>query len=169
MFCSVTSLNESQNKIHNLSCQVENLREMLDMKRSDERRKDEELMRLEESFRNEKREKSQLFKDNEQLQWKMRQRVAQCFSDDNHSKSFAGVTESDKGNFKTFTFQHSTLDKASLAPSRLNQFSTSFSADSRSVTSPMPQGLRSPNFSSTPSNPEQKKPFSVRLADKHIK
>lgn len=31
-FSSVTSLNESQNKIHNLSCQVENLREMLDMK-----------------------------------------------------------------------------------------------------------------------------------------
>ena len=65
--------------------------------RSDERRKDEELMRLEESFRNEKIEKSKLFKDNEQLQWKMRQRVAQCFSDDSHSKSFAGVTESDKG------------------------------------------------------------------------
>ena len=101
-------------------------------------------MRLEESLRNEKREKSQLFKDNEQLQWKMRQRVAQCFSDDNHSKSFAGVTSQTKGNsrhndsqeckfsvfrnFKTFTFQHSTLDKASLALSRLNQLSTSFSA-----------------------------------------
>ena len=109
----MTSLNESKNKVHNLSCQVENLREMLDMKvglaqfelktvyllfqRSDERRKDEELMRLEESFRNEKIEKSKLFKDNEQLQWKMRQRVAQCFTDDSHSKSFAGVTESDKG------------------------------------------------------------------------
>jgi len=123
-------------------------------------------MRLEESFRNEKREKSKLFKDNEQLQWKMRQRVAQCFNDDNHSKSFAGVTESDKGNFKTFTFQHSTLDKASLAPSRLNQFSSSFSADSRDVRSPMPQGLRSPSYSSTPSNPESKKYFSARLDDK---
>ena len=54
-------------------------------------------MRLEESFRNEKREKSKLFKDNEQLQWKIRQRVAHCFNDDNHSKSFGGVTESDKG------------------------------------------------------------------------
>ena len=36
-------------------------------------------------------------------------------------------------NFKTFTFQHSTLDKASLAPSRLNQFSSSFSAGKSSI------------------------------------
>ena len=160
----MTSLNESQNKIHNLSCQVENLREMLDMKVW------HSLWLLDIKY-------GVLFlyrgltrggKTKSWWGWSnlsaMRRGKRASFSKTTSSfsgrwgkgshnaspmkitlKALRGWLSQTKGkvvvikihkvqvkcilrNFKTFTFQHSTLDKASLAPSRLNQFSTSFSA-----------------------------------------
>ena len=43
------------------------------------------------------RENSQLFRDKEQLQWKMKQRISRSLVSDQHSQSFSGVTESSKG------------------------------------------------------------------------
>ena len=54
-------------------------------------------------MRHQSRENSQLFREKEQLQWKIQQRN----KSDLHSKSFAGV--SDKGNFKTYNIFHSSV------------------------------------------------------------
>ena len=165
-FSSVTSLNESQNKIHNLSCQVENLREMLDMKvwhtfinwRLDtkhwvlflyrgltrgEKTRSWWSWRNLSAMRREKRANFSKTTSSFSGRWGKGSHNASPMTIT--PRALRGWLSQTKGkyslhkyseecklsvirNFKTFTFQHSTLDKASLAPSRLNQFSSSFSA-----------------------------------------
>ena len=108
---SVASLNKSQTKIKNLSCQVEDLKELLEVKRRNERRLDCEMLKLEESIRSQSREKNQLYRDKEQLQWKVKHKLSSSFvSSDQHSQSFSGSTEHSEGNFKTFTVVHSSMN-----------------------------------------------------------
>ena len=109
---SVTSLNESQRKVESLTHQVEDLKELLDVKvklsvfscfsqtvlypqRNNERRLDVELLRLEDSVRSQARERGRLAQEKEQLQWKMRQRMKKCLGAELevHSQSFSDQTE----------------------------------------------------------------------------
>jgi len=136
---SVASLNESQVKINNLTCQVEDLRELLELKRSNERRLDSEVMKLEENIRSQTKEKNQLFREKEQLQWKIKEKMSMDADSNLHSHSFSGVT--DHGNFKTYTFQHSSLN--CTAPADDGHLSI---PDASHVQSPWKQ----PTFSSTP-------------------
>ena len=125
MSTSVASLNKSQTKIKNLSYQVEDLKELLEVKRRNERRLDSEMLKLEESIRSQSREKNQLYRDKEQLQWKMKHKLTSSFVNENHSQSFSGSTEHSEGNFKTFTMVHSSMN--STAPVQDNPLLTGFS------------------------------------------
>merc|ERR1712240_780788 len=90
---SVASLNDSQVKISNLTCQVEDLRELLELKRTNERRLDSELLKLEENIRCQTREKNQLFREKEQLQWKIKEKMSMNCDSNLHSQSFSGVVD----------------------------------------------------------------------------
>jgi len=145
MVNSVASLNKSQTKIKNLSCQVEDLKELLEVKRRNERRLDSEMLKLEESIRNQSREKNQLYRDKEQLQWKVKHKLSSSFVRDHHSHSFSGSTEHSEGNFKTFTVVHSSMNVT--APVEDHPLVT----DTSYLNSPMAPSLRPPSYSSTPS------------------
>jgi len=136
---SVASLNDSQVKISNLTCQVEDLRELLELKRTNERRLDSELLKLEENIRSQTREKNQLFREKEQLQWKIKEKMSMNCDSNLHSQSFSGVV--DHRNFKTYTFQHSSLN--CTAPAADGHLSLT---DASTIQSPWKQ----PTFSSTP-------------------
>ena len=77
--------------------------------KSNERRLDGELQKLEESMRHQSREKNQLFREKEQLQWRIKNKTSKSSS---HSQSFSGVLDSSgcKGNFKTFNVLHSSVN-----------------------------------------------------------
>ena len=104
--------------------------------RTNERRLDSELLKLEENIRNQTREKNQLFREKEQLQWKIKEKMSMNCDNNLHSQSFSGVVDHryhsfilslvfkvslnlktrwsillfDFRNFKTYTFQHSSLN-----------------------------------------------------------
>merc|ERR1712107_494315 len=154
---SLVSQNESQAKISNLTCQVEDLRELLELKKSNERRLDGELQKLEESMRHQSREKNQLFREKEQLQWRIKNKTSKSSS---HSQSFSGVLDSSgcKGNFKTFNVLHSSVNPVLDDTHEL--LASSFS-ESFSLGTPSTGSRRPPSCSSTPSTKEKPRMTSL--------
>merc|ERR1712107_732606 len=151
---SLVSQNESQAKISNLTCQVEDLRELLELKKSNERRLDGELQKLEESIRHQSREKNQLFREKEQLQWRIKNKSS------SHSRSFSGVLDSSgcKGNFKTFNVLHSSVNPVL---DDTHELLASLFSESFSLGTPSTGSRRPPSCSSTPSTKEKPRMTSL--------
>ena len=89
------SFEEMKDKVKNLSSQVEDLKELLVAKRSNERKLDAELQNLQESMKKQSREKKRLSMEKEQLEWRVKQRMPlqRCLLQENQSQSFSGETQ----------------------------------------------------------------------------
>ena len=82
-------------KVRNLSSQVEDMKELLVAKRSNERKLDAELQQLQESMHKTSREKRRLSIEKEELEWRIKQGMPlqRCLVEETQSQSFSGETQ----------------------------------------------------------------------------
>eukprot|EP00092_Neocalanus_flemingeri_P035374 GFUD01038487.1.p1 GENE.GFUD01038487.1~~GFUD01038487.1.p1 ORF type:complete len:1060 (+),score=292.99 GFUD01038487.1:172-3180(+) len=125
---------EMKDKVKNLSSQVEDLKELMAVKRSNERKLDVELQNLQTSMQKQSREKRRLSMEKEQLEWRMRQGMPlqRCLMQENQSHSFSGETQHSRRNFKTFHIRSPSCDYTEPLP--LQSCSLGFSPPSSSST-----------------------------------
>jgi len=109
---------EMKTKVGNLSSQVEDMKELLTIKRCNERKLDAELQELQESMHKTSREKRRLSTEKEQLEWRMKQGMPyqRCLVEDTQSQSFSGETQHSRRNFKTFHFRSPSLNNTEPIP-----------------------------------------------------
>ena len=90
-----TSYNKIKVKVGNLESQVEDLKELLSIKRSNERKLDAELQELQESMNKTTMEKRRLSIEKEQLEWRINQGIhyRRRYDEETQSQSFAGETQ----------------------------------------------------------------------------
>ena len=84
-----------KDKVRNLSSQVEDMKELLAVKRTNERKLDAELQQLQESMHKTSREKRRLSIEKEQLEWRIKQGMPlqRCLVEETQSQSFSGETQ----------------------------------------------------------------------------
>merc|ERR1719318_1764149 len=114
----MSSFKEMKDKVRNLSSQVEDMKELLAVKRTNERKLDAELQQLQESMHKTSREKRRLSIEKEQLEWRMKQRIPlqRLMVEETQSHSFSGETQHSRRNFKTFHFRSPSLNNTEPLP-----------------------------------------------------
>merc|ERR1719431_2220243 len=124
-------------KAGNLESQVEDMKELLAMKRSKERKLDAELLELQESMHKTSREKRRLSIEKEQLEWRMRQGVPfqrSRLMEEAQSQSFSGETQHSSRNYRTYHFRSPSLNNTEPLPRPLFTHSLDVSMPSNSST-----------------------------------
>merc|ERR1712179_689852 len=121
-------------KAGNLESQVEDMKELLEMKRSKERKLDAELHELQESMHKTSREKRRLSIEKEQLEWRMRQGVPfqrSRLMEEAQSQSFSGETQHSS---RTYHFRSPSLNNTEPLPLPLFNHTLDVSTPSNSST-----------------------------------
>jgi len=124
-------------KAGNLESQVEDMKELLAMKRSKERKLDAELHELQESMHKTSREKRRLSIEKEQLEWRMRQGIpfhSSRLVEETQSQSFSGETRYSSRNYKTYHFRSPSLNNTEPLPRPLFAHTLDVSMPSNSST-----------------------------------
>merc|ERR1719470_211008 len=114
----MSSFKEMKDKVRNLSSQVEDMKELLAVKRTNERKLDAELQQLRESMHKTSREKRRLSIEKEQLEWRMKRGIPlqRLTVEETQSQSFSGETQHSRRNFKTFHFRSPSLNNTEPLP-----------------------------------------------------
>merc|ERR1719369_219093 len=114
------TFDDLKDKVKNLTSQIEDLKELLAAKRSNERRLDAELQQIQHSLQKQSREKKRIALEKEQLEWRVRQgrTFQKCLEETQlQSLSFSDETQHSRRNFKTFHVRSPSLNNTEPLPS----------------------------------------------------